>query len=257
MDNNKVSLFMSASTVVNKVVVVFKTHHRWRKLASAFWYQGNRGLQTPEHQRAQSSSSGHGTSSTPSSRLMETSTLKGNKLLSIIPSNEIKHIFYGLCCCNKTFPLDGRRVLFCSQTYVSFCFSLLRALKTVVLQMAKRGWINGQNRVILTGQLQPLILTYRFRVVMLCGEEKLIYLCCSVTISLEWSTIYSRCLTRLALVGDNDVFGGFRAGILTKHRTHHRNMTLLSILALRHHFLTIKTHSDWNSLIIMSFILDI
>lgn len=116
--------------------------------------------------------------------------------------------------------------------------------------MAKRGWINGQNRVILTGQLQPLILTHRSRAVMLCGEEKLIYLCCSVTISLEWSTIYSRCLTRLALVGDNDVFAGFRAGILTKHRTHHRNLTLLSILALRHHFLTIKTHYDWNSLII-------
>ncbi len=48
-----------------------------------------------------------------------------------------------------------------------------------------------------------------------------------------WGTRY---LTRLALVGDNDVFAGFRAGILTKHRTHHRNLTLPSILALRHHF---------------------
>lgn len=49
-----------------------------------------------------------------------------------------------------------------------------------------------------------------------------------------------RRLTRLALVGDNDVFAGFRAGILTKHRTHHRNLTLPSILALRHHFLNIQ-----------------
>lgn len=163
---------------MNKMIVVFKpveTHRRWRKLASAFWYQGNRGLQTPEHQLAQSSSSCHDTSSTLSSRLMETSTLTGNRLFSIIPSNEFEHIFYCLCCCSKTFPLDGRSVLFYSQTYVSFCFSLLRALKTVVLQVAKRGWINGQNRVILTGQLQPLILTYRFRAVMLCGEEKLTY----------------------------------------------------------------------------------
>lgn len=54
-----------------------------------------------------------------------------------------------------------------------------------------------------------------------------------------------RCLTRLTLVGDNDVFAGFRAGILTKHRTHHRNLTLPSILALRHHFLDIKNHTFW------------
>ncbi len=54
-----------------------------------------------------------------------------------------------------------------------------------------------------------------------------------------------RCLTRLTLVGDNDVFAGFRAGILTKHRTHHRNLTLPSILALRYHFLDIKNHTFW------------
>lgn len=179
------------------------------------------------------------------------------KWMNMISSNEFEHIFYCLFCCGKTFPLDGRSVLFYSQTYVRFCFSLLRALKAVVLQVAKRGWIDGQNRVILTGQLQPLILTHCFRAMMLCGEGKSL-MCCSVTISLKWSTIYSRRLTRLALVGDNDVFAGFRAGILTKHRTHHRNLTLPSILALRHHFLTMKTHSDWNSLsIIMSFRLEI
>ncbi len=171
-----------------------KTHRRWRRLASAFWSQGNRGLQIPEHQPVQSSLSCHDTSLTPSSRLTETSTLTGNKHLSIISLNKwlfkkniwwslfyfvqrkkgFEHIIWCLYCCSKTFPLDGRSVLFQSQTYVWFCFSLLRALKAVTLQVAKRGWIDGQNRVILTGQLQSLILAHRSRTMMLCGEEKLI-----------------------------------------------------------------------------------
>ncbi len=83
-------------------------------------------------------------------------------------------IIWCLCCCSKTFPLDGRSVLFQSQTYVWCWFSLLRALKAVMLQVAKRGWIDGQNCVILTGQLHSLILTHRSRTMMLCGEEKLI-----------------------------------------------------------------------------------
>lgn len=338
MHNNSVNICMVVPKLMNKVVDCSffkpsKTHHRWRRLASAFWSQGNRGLQIPEHQPVQSSSSCHDTSLTPSSRLTETSTLAGNKHLSIISLNKwlffkiyddllfyfvqrkkgFEHIIWCLYCCSKTFPLDGRSVLFQSQTYVWFCFSLLRALKAVMLQVAKRGWIDGQNRVILTGQLHSLILTHRSRTVMLCGEENslamwktryfesdwkdsqiqvYIWLFCSywsdyfrslsirskfIRIKLSWlrclqAFLIQRAinmiiwmhvnvdvlfgykillkhkysyLTRLALVGDNDVFAGFRAGILTKHRTHHRNLTLPSILALRHHFLNIKNHTFW------------
>lgn len=44
-------------------------------------------------------------------------------------------------------------------------------------------------------------------------------------------------LTGPTLVGNQDVLGGFRAGILSKHSTRHRNLACPPILALGHYFL--------------------
>lgn len=44
-------------------------------------------------------------------------------------------------------------------------------------------------------------------------------------------------LTGATLVGNQDVFAGFRAGILSKHSACHSNLTCPPILALGHHFL--------------------
>lgn len=51
------------------------------------------------------------------------------------------------------------------------------------------------------------------------------------------TVLYVHALTRPTLEGNQDVLGCFRAGIMSKHWTRHRNLASSPILALRQHFL--------------------